>query len=97
MVVVILIDAPAGLRGHLTRWMVELRPGVFVGTPSRRIRDRFWNILCDRIGTGSAIMVEPSDNEQGWLAKTAGTDRWTPVDFDGLQLMARPRPGARDT
>lgn len=91
MIVVVLVAAPPGLRGHLTRWMVEVQAGVFVGNPPLRVRDQFWVTLCQRIGDGQAVMVEPSDNEQGWIVKTAGRDRWTPVDFDGLMLVARER------
>jgi CRISPR-associated protein Cas2 len=89
--VVVLIAAPEGLRGHLTRWMVEVAAGVFVGSPSARVRDRVWNLLADRIGTGQAIMIEPAENEQRWSVRTAGYDRWNPVDLDGLILMARSR------
>lgn len=89
--VVVLVAAPDGLRGHLTRWMIEVSAGVFVGNPSARVRDRLWNLLSDRIGTGQAIMVEPAKNEQHWTVRTAGEDRWYPVDFDGLVLSARSR------
>ena len=91
MSVVVLIAAPEGLRGHLTRWMVEVNAGVFVGNPSRRVRDGLWETLSSRIGPGQAVMVEPADNEQGWAVRTAGKDRWYPVDYDGLILSARPR------
>jgi CRISPR-associated protein Cas2 len=89
--VIVLIAAPEGLRGHLTRWMVEVNAGVFVGNPSRRIRDRLWEVLATRIGDGQAVLVEPAPNEQGWAVRTAGRDRWTPTDFDGLLLTARER------
>ncbi|HSV64877.1 MAG TPA: type I-E CRISPR-associated endoribonuclease Cas2e [Mycobacteriales bacterium] len=91
MTVVILIAAPEGLRGHLTRWMIEVAAGVFVGNPSARVRDRLWPVLADRIRDGQAIMIEPAQNEQRWSVRTAGKDRWYPVDFDGLILSARPR------
>ena len=91
MTVVILIAAPGGLRGHLTRWMVEVAAGVFVGAVSARIRDRLWDLLADRIGDGQAVMVEPAANEQRWAVRTAGPDRWYPVDFEGVILSARPR------
>lgn len=91
MTVVVLIAAPDGLRGHLTRWMVEVATGVFVGSPSARVRDRVWGLLADRIGVGQAIMIEPAANEQGWSVRTAGHARWNPVDLDGLILMARQR------
>lgn len=91
MTVIVLIAAPEGLRGHLTRWMVEVNAGVFVGNPSRRVRDRLWELLAARIGDGQAVLVEPAANEQGWAVRTAGKDRWYPVDFDGLILSARLR------
>jgi len=89
--VIVLVAAPEGLRGHLTRWLVEVQAGVFVGTPGRRIRDRLWSLLSSRIGSGQVVMVEPARNEQGWAIRTAGPERWYPVDFDGLILSARER------
>ncbi|MEV6801614.1 type I-E CRISPR-associated endoribonuclease Cas2e [Micromonospora rifamycinica] len=71
--------------------MVEVSAGVFVGNPSTRIRDRLWTTLATRVGDGQAIMIEPARNEQGWAVRTAGRDRWIPVDLDGLVLSARLR------
>ena len=31
MVVVVLAVVPERLRGHLTRWLMEISPGVYVG------------------------------------------------------------------
>lgn len=84
MNVLVLVDAPPGLRGHVTRWMIEVQAGVFVGSPSRRVRDRLWGLIAERIGDGNAVLIEPSVAEQGWSVRTAGRDRWSPVDFDGL-------------
>ena len=91
MVVVVLVAAPSALRAHLTRWMVEVQAGVFVGHPPQRVRDAFWRTLVERVGDGQAVMIEPARNEQGWSVRTAGRDRWSPVDFDGLTLVARQR------
>ncbi|MCM3884606.1 type I-E CRISPR-associated endoribonuclease Cas2e [Frankia sp. R82] len=91
MTVIVLIAAPEGLRGHLTLWMIEINVGVYVGNPSARVRDRLWTLLTQRIGDGQAVMIEPANNEQGWAARTAGRDRYHPIDYDGLMLFARPR------
>lgn len=69
--------------------MVEANTGVFAGNPSRRVRDSLWETLGTRIGDGQAVLVESADNEQGWAVRTAGRDRWRPVDYDGLILSAR--------
>lgn len=91
MTMVVLTAASPGLRGHLTRWFVEVQAGVFVGTPTARVRDRLWDLMASRIRDGQAVMVLGEDNEQGWSVRTAGRERWSPVDFDGLILMARER------
>ncbi|MGW0804746.1 type I-E CRISPR-associated endoribonuclease Cas2e [Nonomuraea sp. NPDC002799] len=75
MTVIVLVAAPEGICGHLTRWMVEVRAVMFVGNPSKRIRDHIWKLLAYRIGDGQAILVEPaSTNRAGQsvpLGKTA--------------------------
>ncbi len=89
MTVVVLVGAPPGLRGHVTRWLVEVSPGVYVGNPSARVRELLWKKVTERIGDGQAILIYSARNEQRWLGETAGRDRWRPVDFDGLILFAR--------
>lgn len=91
MTVLVLIGVPPGLRGHATRWLVEVAPGVFVGRLPARVRDNLWVTVTERVRDGQAIMIEPASSEQGWAVRTAGRDRWVPVDCDGLVLMARPR------
>ena len=40
MVVVTLTDCPPKLRGDLTKWLMEINTGVYVGKVSARIRER---------------------------------------------------------
>ncbi len=56
---------PVGLRGHLTRWLLEISPGVFVGKVSARVRTLMWVRVLEMVKTGRAIMVYSADNEQG--------------------------------
>jgi CRISPR-associated protein Cas2 len=48
MVVIILESVPVSLRGELTRWMLELRAGVFVGSLSAMVRDKLWEMVCSK-------------------------------------------------
>ena len=91
MTVIVLIAAAQGLRGYLSRWMIEIAAGVYVGNPSKRVRDEVWKTIRFRIGKGQAVMIEPASNEQGWAVRTAGADRYFPIDLDGLTLIARRR------
>ena len=89
MVVVILTACPAGLRGHLTRWLLEVSAGVFVGRVSTRVRDELWERVQEMAKQGRALMVFQTEGEQGFTFKSHG-HHWEPIDSDGLTLMLRP-------
>jgi len=89
VIVLVLSAVPEGLRGHVTRWLMEISPGVFVGTLSARVRERLWLLVTENMKTGRAVMVFRARNEQGLAFLTWG-DPWKPVDFDGIILMMRP-------
>lgn len=89
MVVLVLTACPAGLRGHLTRWMLEVSPGVFVGTLPSRVRDLMWARTVELCKDGKAIMIHSTRGEQRLAFKVHKHD-WKPVDVDGVWLMRRP-------
>lgn len=91
MIVLIVTACPAGLRGDLTKWVMELSPGVFVGNPSARIRELLWERTCELVKDGRALLVYSSNNEQGMEFRTHRHD-WQPTDFDGIKLMMRGDP-----
>lgn len=95
MVVIVLTACPVGLRGHLTRWLLEISAGVFVGHVSSRVRDRMWATVVELAKDGQALMVYSTRSEQQ-LAFKVHRHRWTPVDVDGLQLMLRPADPSAD-
>lgn len=89
MTVLLLTAVPPGLRGHLTRWLLEISPGVFVGYVSARVRDLMWERVVEYVDEGRALLVFGSRNEQRLEFMVHGHD-WTPVDYDGVTLMRRP-------
>lgn len=93
MVVLVLTACPAGLRGHLTRWLLEISPGVFVGHVPARIRDLLWGRVEEMCKDGRAILIYSTKNEQRLAFKVHQHD-WEVVDLDGLQLMRRPNGAA---
>lgn len=90
MIVIVLSACPTGLRGQLTRWLLEISPGVFVGRVPARVRDSLWERVVEYIGQGRALMVHTASGEQGLSFRVHGHE-WIPVDYDGVQLMRRPR------
>lgn len=95
MTVIVVTACPAGLRGHLTRWLLEISPGVFVGTISKRVRQLLWVRVLEMVKTGRALMVYRANNEQG-LAFEVHEHDWAPVDFEGVTLMLRPGEAGED-
>ena len=89
MIVIVLTVSPPKLRGHLTRWLFEISPGVYVGKASARVRELLWQQILENISEGRAVMVYSSNNEQGLDFRTHGQE-WEPVDYDGLKLIMRP-------
>lgn len=89
MVVIVLTACPAGLRGYLTRWLLEISPGVFTGHVGNRVRELLWDRTTTMVRDGRAIMVFSARNEQRLLFKVHRHE-WIPTDFDGVHLMMRP-------
>lgn len=89
MTVIILTNCPAGLRGFLTRWLLEISPGVFIGAPTTRVRDLLWDEVRTYAGQGRALLAHQTDNEQGYTFKTHD-HAWHPRDHEGLTLIHRP-------
>lgn len=88
MVVITLSNCPPKLRGDLTKWLIEIDTGVFVGNLNARVRDAVWNRICENIKNGRASMAFSTNGEQKLDFRIHNTE-WEPVDFDGVKLVRR--------
>ncbi|MDZ4817643.1 MAG: type I-E CRISPR-associated endoribonuclease Cas2e [Planctomycetota bacterium] len=88
MMVLIVRNVRPGLRGRLTRWLIQPQTGVYVGHLSGRVREELWKTVCDEVdeNRGSAILINPAANEQGYTILTRGDSDRSFVDLDGLIL-----------
>ncbi|MDP5227056.1 MULTISPECIES: type I-E CRISPR-associated endoribonuclease Cas2e [Arthrobacter] len=91
MIVLVLSACPEGLRGDLTKWLLEISAGVFVGRVSARVRELLWERVVELAKDGRAIMVYSARNEQR-LEFRVHRNQWVPIDLDGLKLILRPSP-----
>jgi CRISPR-associated protein Cas2 len=87
MVVMLLEKVPKSVRGELTRWLLELRPGVFVGNVSALVRDKLWDMLCGKLRGGNALLLHSATTEQGFAIRTHGESDRVVRDFEGLFLI----------
>lgn len=88
MLVIVLENAPARLRGRLAVWLLEIHAGVYIGDFSQKVREMLWGQIVDGIEDGTAIMAWGLNNEAGYDFVTTGTNRRIPVDYDGIQLIS---------
>jgi CRISPR-associated protein Cas2 len=96
MVVMILETVPVGLRGELTRWLIEPHAGVFVGHVSALVRDRLWQKCCQGVRDGGVVQIWSTNTEQHFQMRAYGDTRREVVDFEGLQLIRIPPSGEAD-
>ncbi|MFJ1878229.1 type I-E CRISPR-associated endoribonuclease Cas2e [Streptomyces chartreusis] len=89
MTVIVLTNCPPGLRGFLTRWLLEISAGVFIGSPSARIRHILWDEVKQYTGQGRALLAHTTNNEQGFTFQTHD-HAWHPIDHEGVTLIRRP-------
>lgn len=90
MVVMVLERVPVGLRGELTRWLLEPHSGLFVGHVSARVRDRLWEKCVEAGGTGGVIQIWSTNTEQRFRIRMHGATRRRVVEWEGVQLIAVP-------
>lgn len=87
--VLILTACPPGLRGYLTRWLLEASPGVFVGRLSARVRENLWDLVVAERKQGKALLIYSTNNEQGYAVRSAG-HKWNPIELEGMTLLQHP-------
>ncbi|NCJ05364.1 type I-E CRISPR-associated endoribonuclease Cas2 [Synechococcales cyanobacterium C] len=87
MVVFILENVSPSLRGEVSRWLFEVKAGVFTGKLSALVRDELWAYVAKKLGNGSAVLIYSTNNEQGFSARMLGNSSRTLVDIEGVLLV----------
>lgn len=76
------------IRGLMKLWLIEPKPGVFVGQITPKVRDFLWNELRNNQSKfNGALLIYSSNNEQGYDIQLMGKLKRTVVDNDGLKLI----------
>lgn len=91
MIVMILEKVPASARGELTRWLVEVKTGIFVGHVSARVRDKLWEKCCATKKAGGVTQIWSTNTEQRFQMRMSGDTSREIVDYEGLQLIRIPK------
>ncbi len=88
MVTVLVVEkAPRGLRGELSRWLIEPHVGVFVGNLSAMVRDKLWERVTQQGPPVPALLIIGARNEQKFEIRTHGDTSRDIIDQEGVQLV----------
>lgn len=87
MVVLVIDNGSEKLRGELTRWLMEVKPGVLVGNISAMVREKLWDKVNQDSERRGAVLLYSMNTEQGFAMKMCGEPKRQIIDFDGIQLI----------
>lgn len=87
MIVMVLEKVSQALRGELTRWLIEVKTGVYIGHVTAMVRDRLWEKCIQSSGSGSVFQAWTTNNEQHFTMRMDGNPHREIVDWEGIQLI----------
>jgi CRISPR-associated protein Cas2 len=87
MIIMLLEKVPQSLRGELTRWLLEVKTGVYVGHVNGMVRDKLWEKCSASRGAGSVFQAWSTNTEQEFKMRISGTNGREVDDWEGLQLI----------
>jgi len=87
--VIVLQRVSPGTRGLLSRWLVEVATGVFVGRTTARVRDRIWHRVAEEAGAagGSALLVHDAPTPEGYAFRQVNPRGRVAEPVDGVALV----------
>ncbi|MBO0938688.1 type I-E CRISPR-associated endoribonuclease Cas2 [Fibrella sp. HMF5335] len=90
MTILIVECVSPSLRGDLSRWLVELQAGVFVGRVSEVVREALWERATNRADDGTVLLLWRTNNEQGFDMRSWQPKQYVPINVEGLWLTRHP-------
>ncbi len=90
MTIIILEKVSSALKGELSKWLIEIATGVFIGNISALVRDKLWGKCIEKCNNGRVTMAWKTNNEQGFDFNNYNDNRRIPIDIEGVKLILKP-------
>ena len=91
LVVVVYKKPEHEIRGKTRRYLYEIRPNVYTGRISPRVREELWKLV--KISGTEGTMIYESPTEQGFEVETTYSDKERAfIDMEGIKLLCKERP-----
>ena len=82
MTVWVIESCPRHLRGVLQKWLIEVRPGVYVGKINSMVRSKIWEKYIATNPNIDALLIYDSNTEQGFKILMHGEPARSVIDLD---------------
>ncbi len=92
MTVFVLENVPPSLRGALSRWLIEVKAGVFVGKVSARVREELIKLCVYHAEDGTVLALWRTNTEQGFDIFSYQPRHYIPIKVEDIWLVRRPHP-----
>ncbi len=70
--------------------MFELKPGVYLVDCNSRLREWIWDMVCQNIGRGSAMMAWSTSREEfGFDIEVIGDTKRVVSSIDGIKMLSK--------
>ena len=97
MIIIIVENVSESLRGEISKYLLEVKAGVFIGKISKLVRDNLWASIKASVPVGGALIAYSMNNEQGFTFESYGELTRKTVDYDGLTLLYYESDSKKDT
>lgn len=87
MIIFLLEKVPPSLRGELSRWLFEVKTGIYIGHVNAMVRDQLWEKCVRSRSAGEVFMAWSTNNEQHFQMRQAGQEKRRVVDREGLLMI----------
>ncbi len=87
MVIIDLLGTTTLIEGQISRKLLEIRPGVYAGSISKRQIEIVWDAVI-KSNPKAALIVYAAKTETGIAMKSYGDHRYEIIDQEGIQLVA---------
>lgn len=87
MTIMILERVAPSVRGDLSRWLIEVKAGVFLGRISRLVRDKLWERALKLAEDGTVIQAWTTNTEQGFDMRYSNPKGRVPIQVEDIWLV----------
>lgn len=87
MIIVILYNSPASVKGVVSRYLNEISTGVYIGNMAKSMQEEIWGFIRGNIGRGTGIIAKSNNSVIGYEIETINMSPKEIISKDGIDIL----------